>query len=1202
MLKALELAGFKSFADKTRFDFPEGITVVVGPNGSGKSNIVDAMKWVLGSQSAKSLRGKEMSDVIFKGSQSRGPSGSAEATIIFDNSSGALPIDAPEVHVTRRVFRSGEGEYLINSQPCRLKDIKALIAGTGIGIDAYSLIEQGKVDRMLQANAKDRRVIFEEAAGISRFKAKKVEAERRLARVDQNLIRLGDIVDEVASRLQSLKSQASKAERYRQSSERLRQLRTSLAWTDWSEMSQHLDEAQSELTRVTELAESEAAKRDEIAEQRQTFELALQELADKARSAEAERSEISREIAGLAGRHEADAVSLDELETTLAKGRRRVRLLQSQAGSAAAEFRDLRDRLSLYEAEYEAAQEAADAAEEIRQQASEAAEETRARRAETQIQHLAALRKVADLDGHVQRLQQQLAQSKRTNESLAARRTAGQTALAEAETEFQDCRQELDELNKSIAAAEKQIELALAELNEKRRLLTRRREEIAALNVRLQGLTERQNVLQDLQKRQEGVASGVRSLMDQVRDAKSKRLNDVLCDVLGIVADCVATDPKVAPLIDATLGPLAQYAIVRGDRVQNAILSGDVTITGRVGLLRIDELPSRRPGDKIRLDGLNGVIGRADRMVQTEPDFEPLVRHLLGTTWVVNTLATALGLRKLSGAGLRFVTSNCELLDRDGSIIVGPATAAAGLVSRHSQLAATTKDIKHYRYQLSQAEEEAERLSQRVDQEAASVGRIEDAHRDSITRRAAAQASLRHAEERLEARQLALAEIDHEIETTTQLHQDATAQQTTFQEQLAACRARIAELETEAAASDQQLQVKETELRTATDRVMAISVDVARAEQKVEALTATLEQQRRDQSERQAAVEEVRAQLQKDDQRRDQLRLRQLQAAATVATLQMNIEESERQMKTLAEEATAHRASQRELQRAFDAANKAANQASQDVHAISSRRDTMRMKRETLADRLLEDYEIDLRGSDPPENNEPPEDREAAETEIARLREQLQRVGSVNMEALDELEGLQQRYDELHGQYQDLTAAKDSLQRIIQRINADSRRLFMDTLEAIRINFQRLYRKSFGGGHADLILEESDDPLEAGVEIVATPPGKPSFSNSLLSGGEKALTAVALLMSIFQYRPSPFCVLDEVDAPFDEANIGRFVTVLKEFLDQTKFVVVTHSKKTMTAATTLYGVTMQESGVSKRVSVRFEDVSDDGEINSTDAA
>lgn len=1198
MLKALELSGFKSFADKTRFDFPEGITVVVGPNGSGKSNIVDAIKWVLGSQSAKSLRGKEMADVIFKGSQSRGPAGAAEATIIFDNAGGDLPIDAPEVHVTRRVFRSGEGEYLINNAPCRLKDIKQLIAGTGIGIDAYSLIEQGKVDRMLQANAKDRRVIFEEAAGISRFKAKKLEAERRLARVDQNLVRLSDIVDEVASRLQSLKSQASKAERYRQATERLRELRTSLAWADWQEMSQSIQATEQELAEVTAQVQQQQTRRDALAAERERFDSRLQEVSDRVQAAEQQRTATSREIAAIAGRREADAVSLGELEQTLEKATRRLRLLQSQAGSAAAEFRDIRQRLDRYRQDHAAAKQAVDAAETARQAAGEATETARQARAETQVQHLAALRQVADLEGRAQRLRQQGGEAERTRAQLRERAERAAAAVEAATAEHLRCQKAVEELEQSIAASKKEIEIAQAALHEKRRLLQRRREEVAALQLRLQGLTERQSVLQELHSRREGVEAGVRSLLQQVHEQAAP----VLEGVLGMVAEFMRTDPKVAPLIDATLGPLAQYAIVRGDAVQNAILRGEVTVTGRVGLLRIDELPPRRPGDKIRLDGLRGVIGRADRMVECQAEYEPLVRHLLGTTWIVDSLETALGLRKLSGAGLRFVTSGCEVLDRDGSIVVGPATAAAGLVSRQSELTAAARDIEHYRYQLAEAEQEVERLAERVDQQAADVGRIEDAHRESVTRRAAAVASLQHAEERLQTRHQQATSVDEERAANQELCDRTAEQQQTIDQELRQRRARIEQLEADATTHDGELADREKRLREATDHVMALSVDLARAEQKVEAATATLEQQQRDQSERQAAVADVHAQWQRDSQRRDDLRLRQLRAAAQIAELQLAIERVEAEMQELVEQAAQVRTEQRSAQRDYEAANQAANAASQQLHALTSRRDTLRNQRETLADRLKEDYEIDLRGSEPPEDYQPPEDRPQVEGEIAKLREQLQRVGSVNMEALDELESLQERYDELHGQYQDLTAAKDSLQRIIARINSDSRRLFMDTLEAIRLNFQRLYRKSFGGGQADLILEEADDPLEAGVEIVATPPGKPSFSNSLLSGGEKALTAVALLMSIFQYRPSPFCVLDEVDAPFDEANIGRFVTVLKEFLDQTKFVVVTHSKKTMTAATTLYGVTMQESGVSKRVSVRFEDVSEDGEINSTDAA
>jgi chromosome segregation protein len=378
---------------------------------------------------------------------------------------------------------------------------------------------------------------------------------------------------------------------------------------------------------------------------------------------------------------------------------------------------------------------------------------------------------------------------------------------------------------------------------------------------------------------------------------------------------------------------------------------------------------------------------------------------------------------------------------------------------------------------------------------------------------------------------------------------------------------------------------------------MSISVEAARSEQRVESLSIAADVARRDQSQREAANQEVRDAMTRTRERITEIETRILEADNRLAELMIAMEEADSKLRVLAAEANQEREATRRVQTESQAAIKAVAKATESVATISSARDAAELKQTTLADRIAEDYQIDLRNDEPPEELAEIEDRSAVDEEISRLRGQVQNVGSVNMEALEELNELQVRYDELHGQYQDLTAAKDSLQRVIARINADSRRLFLDTLEAIRINFQKLYRKSFGGGHADLILEESDDPLEAGVEIVATPPGKPSFSNSLLSGGEKALTAVALLMSIFQYRPSPFCVLDEVDAPFDEANIGRFVTVLTEFLDQSKFIVVTHSKKTMTAATTLYGVTMQESGVSKQVSIRFEDVSEDGQIN-----
>ncbi|TWT73415.1 chromosome segregation protein SMC [Allorhodopirellula solitaria] len=1190
MLKALELAGFKSFADRTRFDFPDGITVVVGPNGSGKSNIVDAMKWVLGSQSAKSLRGKDMSDVIFKGSQTRGPSAAAEATIVFDNSGGELPVDAPEVHVTRRVYRSGEGEYLINNQAVRLKDIRALIRGTGIGIDAYSLIEQGKVDRMLQANAKDRRAIFEEAAGISRFKAKKVEAERRLARVQQNLTRLGDIVDEVATRLKTLKSQAGKAERYRQSTERLKELRTVVAWTDWLSLCSELESAQQRLTDATSEHAQHEQDREAFEEQRQTAEMALQAIADEAREAERDRGERSGEVARLQGRRESDQTTLSEQRRALAGHYRRLRVMRTASGSATA---DLQKAVADLEIAQDHAAEVLEKKQHItveRDRLQKAVHGIADRRDELQREHLAGVRRVADHEANRQRVAQQIEEAARAIAETKRGLAAAEESLQSAQEDHEAATAQVSQLVSEIAASQKLVEIADAKLAETRRLFERRRDEVGSLKIRLQGISERAKVLGELEERHEGVSGGVRELLRLPEGSLREQL-------VGIVAECFDVDRQVAPLIDAALGPRSQYVIVRGSEIGDAIAAGQIKIPSRVGIIRLDELPNRRPGDQIRLDGLAGVIGRADRMVDCPEDLQPLTRHLLGNTWLVDSVATALGLRRLSGAGLRFVTAAGDLLDNDGSSVLGPPGGESGLISRRSELRSARAEMQHYGFQIQEGEKELARLAGEIDEQAAEFGRQEQAQRNWITAHAAAEARSHHVAERLAARQYTVDQLQAAAHDHEQAHGRAQDEDAELNAAIGDGKSAIGRLEEQRAAIETELSTATAELQTVQSDAMSISVESARLEQQVESLATAAEVARRDQSQREAAKQEIQDAITHTRSRLEQVEGRILEADNRLAGLLIEIEAADDELREFAKRAETQRTAAKTIQVQSQAAAKAVSAASEAISSISSARDAAELKRNTLADRIAEDYEIDLRNDEPPEELAEIENRDEVDAEISKLRSAVQNVGSVNMEALDELNELQVRYDELHGQYQDLTAAKDSLQRVIARINSDSRRLFLDTLEAIRQNFQKLYRKSFGGGHADLVLEETDDPLEAGVEIVATPPGKPSFSNSLLSGGEKALTAVALLMSIFQYRPSPFCVLDEVDAPFDEANIGRFVTVLNEFLDQSKFVVVTHSKKTMTAATTLYGVTMQESGVSKQVSIRFEDVSEDGQIS-----
>jgi chromosome segregation protein len=815
-----------------------------------------------------------MSDVIFKGSQTRSPAGTAEATIIFDNADGALPVDAPEVHVTRRVYQSGEGEYLINKQPVRLKDVRNLIRGTGIGIDAYSLIEQGKVDRMLQANAKDRRAIFEEAAGISRFKAKKVEAERRLARVQSNLTRLGDIVDEVASRLKSIRSQATKAERYRQASERMKQLRTQLAWTDWGELSTELETAQADLSAAVRTQEQLEAAREKMSGQRQAADLQLQEIAEQARTVEESRSEWLQKIAELGGRREADTMAITDLRMSVAKSLRRVRLLQNQAGSAAAELRGASDRLKTYERELDEVKARGAEAEAERNRIEKEVAEIRQQRDVVQQKHLATVRRVADREANRGRIQQRIGEAERLLANLAKRFDAAKRLLAVASDEADTAASRVESIDRQIAAAAKEIELADAKLQENRRTLQRRRDEISALTVRLHGVTERQSVLQDLARRQEGLSGGVRMILEQLGNSTSTLRQSIH----GIVADRFDVDVKVAPLIDAALGERSQYVIVSGGELQAAILDGGLAINSRVGLIRIDELPKRRPGDRIRLDGLKGVIGRGDRMLRCDPPYEPLARHLLSNTWLVDSLATALGLRKLSGAGLRFVTTAGELLDSDGTTVVGPTAASVGLVSRRSELAAAEKEIQHYRFQLNEVEAETEKLAVHVDEQAAELGRIEQRHRGLITDRAAADAERKHLQQRLETQQVSCDEIAAEVESCRSQRDAASTELQTLSVEIQENQQQVESLEMQAAEVDEMLSESQAALQTATSGVMAISVDVARAEQKFEALSATMEQQRRDQSQREAAVEEVRGQAQQGRDRIAELTARVLEA------------------------------------------------------------------------------------------------------------------------------------------------------------------------------------------------------------------------------------------------------------------------------------------------------------------------------------
>lgn len=1193
MLKALELYGFKSFAERTRFEFPDGITVIVGPNGSGKSNVVDAIKWVLGEQSAKSLRGSDMADVIFKGGSTQGarkPMNVAEATIIFHNADGRLPIDAPEVHVTRRVYRSGEGEYMINRQPCRLRDIKDLFRGTGVGGDAYSLIEQGKVDRLLQASAKDRRAMFEEAAGISRFKAKKIEAQRRMERVDQNLLRLSDIVEEVDSRLRSVRAQAGKAKRYREYSDRLQELRTQVGMADWRRFSEKLHAMEREIARLQDEGAAFAAHAENLEVRVMEIDTESTSIQDRM---QAEESRLAR-----------CRQQLVVLDSTIEQQRMRCRDLSEERTRYASHLVELNSRGgNLQERLDQAVRALADAEAEYQRIAAEMAEQEACVESLTgefdrqrgdlerqRTEYVAQMRSAAALANDASSLRSQLAM---LLESQQQRRTR----LEELARELERCANELaatqaecDQVQSEVNAGDAELEIGQRELAENRRLLARRQEELTELRGRMSGAIERAAVLEELEQRHEGIGSGVSQLLDLAKEQSETAFGDVC----GLLADFVEASVELAPLVDVALGDAAQHVVVKGDRLIDWVASGIYRPVSKVGLIPRED---RESGPTLELELEPGVIGRADRLIDVHPESASVVRRILGTTWFVEDLRTAMELAATRGRGQRFVTRAGQLLEANGTLVTGPRLAAEGIVSRRSQLRELRNRIEVFEYQIQEGQREVQRLQQNNDRQETALRVSEELQSQRKHRLAELRAQCSVRQQREAEWQRSREKLEGECGA-------GDLQERELAGRLESAAAALATQESQAAESEASIRLKEQELESLdrqrqdqTKKLTKIQIEAAKREQRLGVLRAEREQFETARQERSRALRDAGLRLVQCNERLRQAEFEILRGTTDLSPLYLTKETLSRQLADFRSRRAGLLADRSTLTDQLQSQRKQIRHNEEQLHQRELSAGQVRHERNALVDRLRDDYGIDLQALEAPETGDELQQREQVEEEINSLRKRIHSLGAVNMDALAELDQLEARYHSLSSQFQDLKDSKEALERIIQKINGDSRRIFLETLETIRTNFHQLYRRAFGGGRADIVLEEGADVLEGGVEIIATPPGKPSFNNSLLSGGEKALTAVALLLAIFQFRPSPFCVLDEVDAPFDEANVGRFIDVLKDFLSFTKFVIVTHSKKTMTAANTLYGVTMQESGVSKRVSVQFDDVSEDGQIS-----
>jgi chromosome segregation protein len=1210
MLKRLELVGFKSFADKTHLDFAEGITAIVGPNGSGKSNVVDAVRWVLGEQSAKSLRGGEMADVIFNGSASRRSLGMAEVTMTFDNRRRLLATEADEVQVSRRVYRSGEGEYLIGGRPCRLKDVKDLFLGSGAGSDAYSIIEQGRVDILLQASTKERRTIFEEAAGISRFKARKVEALRRLERVGQGLQRLRDILDEVEKQLRSVKLQAAKAQRYQEYTARLRELRVGLGLCEFHDLTEELRARTAVLDALrAELAE-QAARAESGERELARLEGELGRLDGAAREEESvlggAREQIAAEEATLAR----ETALVAEVEEELARVRQRLAGLERHVGSLAeaaaraeADWRQACGRCEEHRLQVQALEQDL------------AAAETELARLHQQVQqdkdlHFHWMRQLAKLQNDAVSYKAQVDNLTRERGRLRQRSEQAAGHLAELDIELAELTSADEEVQARLADAR----AAQAELRQQREHLNQVRDESAAqaadLRARRSGLASRVEVLEALERSHEGLGSGAREVLALLEQPDPGPWRTVL----GIVAELLTVRREFAPLIDLALGERAQRFLV-GDveQLSLALRQRGEPFSGRVSFLPVAG-PAARPAPRRTAaeatalvaapptgapPALPGIIAPAEQVVRCDrPELADLPARLLAGTLIVRDLAAARAVAALR-AGFRCVTLHGEVLEADGTLTVGTHHAEGGILSRRSELRELREQAATLDLRLAELDRDLAELRGRL---AELDARLEGGQREVAVlseQLADLRSRIGQHRQRREGLHEEVALSRSEIDG---LEQEIAGLQRSWEQarhEAAQAEANVQIVQSRQAEADRGIQTQE-ELRQARQQeLLTARVALAQVEERASAVQARHEQAEADLRRRSQERQQARHQLAATGDRLAASQQTMLRASAALAGWYLRKEAAQRQLAAWDQDRQRLRDQRHQLGEVAQA-NRAGWMARQEVaHGRELEANDLRHRRDSLCQRLQEDYAIDLaqlyekQGPADPADTAGDVPKVMPHQEIEELRRKLSRLGSVNLDAIQEQTELEARAGGLRVQYDDLTAAQRALEDIIARINTDSRRLFTETFNVVRTHFQELFRKLFGGGMADVVLEDESDVLESGIEIVARPPGKELRSISLLSGGEKTLTAVALLLAIFRSKPSPFCILDEVDAALDEANIGRFTGVLREFLDRSQFILVTHSKRTMACADVLYGVTMQESGVSRRIAVRFEDWPDD---------
>ncbi len=1178
-LKALEIQGFKSFPDKIRLTFEERVAAIVGPNGSGKSNISDAISWVMGGQRSKKLRGAKMEDVIFGGTAQRGKAGFAQVSLVLGNEDRSLKVDADEVMITRRYYRSGDSDYYINKKTVRLKDVNELLMDTGLGRDGYSLVGQGRVDEILSAKSTDRREIFEEAAGISKYRYNKEETERKLEKTGESLLRVGDKIAELELQVEPLRRQAETAKKYLLLRDELRGLEISLWMESLDKLSQRIRLLNDEYEETRSRLEGEKTALEQLYEESERCSEGIHRADQQAESLRSGISELETQAAAFASERAVLAADLKNHQEQVRRLEEEGGRQQEREQELSQRLEERRSRLAALEQELQALEEgqnalAADseAASRAVRQAQAALEQLLASAGEADSQAAAAQARLEALSSSGDALQER-------QESLKAETARLQQRLEQEKAAREEARKKQESLQEARASAENVCRGYQMRTASRREKVQQLQESLRKAGVELSALRSRVSLLQDMEKEYEGFSRAVRTVMRESARGSLKNIH-------GTVAELIHTEDRYTVAIETALGSSLQSIVVeREEDGKAAIRYLKRTDGGRATFLPMSAVRGTEL-KKQELGNLPGVEGIASQLLDYDGRYRNVILSLLGRTVVAEDLDAAIALSRQNQGRLRIVTLDGQLINPGGSMTGGSAARNVGILSRANELQRLQQDAEALQEKAAQLEQElsgAEKELANADYAAETASlQLREAQDQLLKQEGECRQRdllVQAAGEALESARREEKRSEEEAKDLQAARSAAAQERKRQQEAAQALRSRAAQDSSSLQQQEARAKTLEESMNRLRSEEASLQAEKSAVERAVAEWETLLSSFRLDREERLQLRESL---LQQNGELETRMEALQEQAARRRSEAEAARPRLEKAMQERQDYEARRARSEREAQER----NRSINELERQFAEVGQRKLSADMEEKQLVDKLWESYELSRSAAQ--RQRQELESSARAQKRVQQIRREMGSMGTPNLGAIDEFQRVNERYEFLTGQRDDIEKAKKELVDIVSGITDEMERIFAAEFEAVASSFRETFTELFGGGRGELVLEDPHDILNCGIEIQVQPPGKTLKNLTLLSGGERAFVAIALYFAMLKVRPAPFCVLDEIESALDEANVTRFARYTKRMSDKTQFLVITHRRGTMEEADMLYGVTMQK-GISRVIPVELSE-------------